>query len=213
MAKYYKREIADLNGVGSPQYRYEIRSAGNVDLKELAQRVHNRHHTLSVAELEGIMSDFISEMATQLASGRSVTLDELGCFSLGIGLRKDRQADAGADVSGEPNARSLCVRNVSLKVNPHFLNRVDNMCRLEREEGGAAQISVSPYSSEERVARAVGFMTREGFMRIADYARLNNVSKSVASRELARLDADPASPIIADGRGPARVYRLSGSVE
>ena len=36
MPYYYKRKLNDLNGTGKKVFRYEIRSEGNVTLRDLA---------------------------------------------------------------------------------------------------------------------------------------------------------------------------------
>ena len=209
MAEYFKREIADLNGTGKKQYRYEVRSNGHYGLKQLAKEVHKHYRTIDASELEGIATSFLEEMAEALANGYSVTLGELGNFSLSIG-KKDKELDepTEGETGSEPNARSLCVRGINFKANKRYVQDVNHLCKLEREYGGTAHLHTSPYSQEERIARAVAYVRQKGFLRIDNYAALNGISPTKASRELRQLDGTPGFPLTSDGRGPGKVYRL-----
>lgn len=220
MPYYYKREINDLNGTGKTQYRYEVRSEGNVTLENLAHVVQRRYRALSEGEVYGIVSQTIDALANALADGHNVTLDGLGNFSIGIGLvdkksgRRRRSipdiptalAPEQAEDESEPNARSIGVRTVHFKVSRDLIHEVDRRCKLQREPGGAAHIRQSPYTLEERIQRALTYIDINGFMRLDDYARLGNLSRTVASEELKSLCADPESPISSNGAGNTKVF-------
>lgn len=209
MAEYFKREIADLNETGKKQYRYELRSRGSAGLKALARQVHKRYRMLDATELEGIAEDFIDEMAALLTEGYSVTLGNLGSFSLSIGLIDKKHPEQTEDeAEGEPNARSLYVRGINFKANKRYVSDINNKCHLQRESGGTAHLHPSPYSLEQRIARAVSYIRQNGFLRIANYAGINGISISAASRELRQLDGTPDFPLRSDGRGPSKVYRM-----
>ena len=68
------------------------------------------------------------------------------------------------------------------------------------------KLSVSPYSLEERIARALEYIDAHKFMRIEDYARLNNLSRTAASVELKAIIDDPESPCAPEGRGTHKVW-------
>ncbi len=213
MAEYFKQEIADLNGTGRKQYRYEIRSRGNIDLAMLCERLHRRYRTVETAELCGIVENLLREMLTSMAEGYSVTLGRLGSFSLGIGLRHATtepatEEDTGTDTEREPNARSLCVRNIRFKAGRDFVRQANLLCKLRREEGGSVSLRTSPFTPEERMRRATDYVRAHGFIRIGQYATLNDLSPTAASRELRRMCSESQSALVADGRGPSKVYRL-----
>lgn len=221
MPYYYKREINDLNGTGKTQYRYEVRSEGCVGLDYLAHIVQRRYRALSEGEVYGIVSSTIDALTNALAEGRSVTLDGLGNFSIGIGLidktskysrwsvheipsamAQEETEEGGA----EPNARSIGVRTVHFKASRDLIGEVDRRCKLKREPGGAAHIRQSPYTRDERIRRALAYIDMNGFMRLDDYARLGGLSRTVASQELRALCADPEAPITSDGARNTKVY-------
>ena len=89
MPYYYKREINDLSGTGKKVFRYEIRSEGVASLSHLAYEVHKRYRALGEGEVEGILMTFLDVVKAALAEGRTVSLEDFGSFSLGIGLKDE----------------------------------------------------------------------------------------------------------------------------
>ena len=150
-----------------------------------------------------------------------MTLDGLGNFSIGIGLidKKSPKRRRGtpdipsaiapveqSEGGAEPNARSIGVRTVHFKAARDLIREVDRRCKLQREPGGTAHIRQSPFTREERIQRALDYIGINGFMRLDDYARLGNLSRTVASEELKAICADPESPIDSNGAGNAKVF-------
>jgi len=66
--------------------------------------------------------------------------------------------------------------------------------------------SPSPYSSEERLQRALQHIDRHGFITLQEYANLNSLSYTSASRELAKLVLDPNSGIKVKGAASHKVW-------
>lgn len=63
------------------------------------------------------------------------------------------------------------------------------------ETWGVSRIKDRVYSKEERIARALELIDKEGFITLYDYANINHFSRSVASKELKKITADNFSPI------------------
>jgi predicted HTH transcriptional regulator len=66
--------------------------------------------------------------------------------------------------------------------------------------------SPSPYTLEERLQRALSHIDQHGFITLQEYANLNRLSYSTASRELAKLVADPQSGIKPKGAASHKVW-------
>jgi hypothetical protein len=64
----------------------------------------------------------------------------------------------------------------------------------------------SPYSLEERLQRALNHIDKHGFITLQEYANLNHLNYSTASRELAKLVLDPNSGIKAKGAASHKVW-------
>lgn len=206
MAYYYKREIADLNGTGRRQFRYELRSEGLVGLKQLAAQLQRQHRAMSVGEIQGLGEALVRTMMENLADGYTVSIDGLGVFSLSLGLRdEERKTREGG---AEPNARSVGVRGVNFRPERRFVREVDVLCRqgLKHEPYGNVEIRRPQGTREERAQRALRFIREHGFMRLPDFATLCGLSHSTASRELQALCKDPAVPIQAEGRRSHKIY-------
>ena len=209
MPYYYKREIPDLNGTGEKQYRYELRSEGTTDLRRLARLAIRRFHSMTEGEVMGLVTVLTEEMAHEMANGRTVSIDGLGSFSLSLGVEHRRSHYDEEDAAGrETNARSVRVRGVNFRVSSELVNEVDRHCRghLHREGGGPVSLRHSTLSRNERMGMALRHIREHGFLRLADYARLVNVSRTVASLQLRDFHDDPSVPICAQGHGPSKVW-------
>lgn len=204
MLEFYTRERNDLNHEGKTSLTYEVRSKGTCDLSRLAYYVHKRYRAISEGELEGIAEDFLTEMINMLADGYSVSLGRLGNFSVKIGLRPD----ATANESSRHNSRSLCVKGLKFKTTKGFIRDLNQKCNIVSEGGGVQHLHRSPYTLEERIQRAVAFLEEKHIMRIYDYAYLNKLSRTAASKELRTLDRNPSVPIVSKGSGPSKCFVL-----
>ena len=177
-----------------------------------------RHHTLSTDELVKLMSHYSTSiqpnilraaldalaqtMAMELADGHNVRIDGLGTFSLSIGFDDDKPTELSSD--DDPLLyRRVVPKKVNFRVSERLLGEVRRNAHFERdEEVRVKKLSVSPYSLEERIARALAHIE---FMRIEDYAVLNNLSRTAASVELKAITNDPESPFATEGKGTHKV--------
>lgn len=208
MLTYYKREIADLNGTGEKQYRYEVRSSGTYDLESLAQKLRQSYRSIGASEVVGIVNGVVQAMAKALAEGYTVSIDGLGSFSLSLGMHEYSANTRPEEQQGEPNASRIYVRGVNVRVLPDLVKDINLLCcgRFRRETGGAVAIRQPRGTREQRIEQALALIREQGYMRLADYARLMQISHSTASRELKSFCQDPDVPIRASGRGPSRLF-------
>ena len=65
---------------------------------------------------------------------------------------------------------------------------------------------LTPLCLEERLQRALNHIDKHGFITLQEYANLNKLNYSTASRELSKLVADPSSGIKAKGAGSHKVW-------
>ena len=207
MPQYYIRERKDLNHEGETLKTYEVRSRGNVNLRQLAQKVGRHYRAISEGELQGIAEQFIEEMLGELADGYSVTLGELGNFSIRIGLTEEAKAEEACE--HRRNSRSLCVNGLRFSPGKTFIQELDRKCKLTSEGSGYQSLHRSPYSREERIQLAIDYLKAHPLMRLDDYAALTHLSRTTASTELRAFADDPSIPIRSDGVRSAKVYVLS----
>jgi len=88
MAVNYK--IAPINNSrfpeGNPSHRVSLVTKGNVGIEELAEQI-NIMSSCSPGDLCGIIRNLVTLIANELAAGQTVTLEDLGTFSLSAELK------------------------------------------------------------------------------------------------------------------------------
>ncbi len=213
MPKYYKREIADLNNTGKRQYRYELHTWGNVDIEQLAVYMHRKMHLLSVGDFVAIVHEMSDVIAQRLAAGFSVSLGNMGSFSLSLGLLDYEKRTPQVRRGGEPNARRIGVKGVNFKVNPKFVKKIDTLCygTFKRDRGGTRTLRQPTVPRDKRIQRALDYIRTHGMLRVMEYVTLSGLSRTSASLELRQFMDDPTVPITGVGRGSHRVYVESKS--
>ena len=71
---------------------------------------------------------------------------------------------------------------------------------------GFGTFSLSLAFEDERIARALEIIEKNGVLTLSDYASINNLSRTAASMELKELTDDKTSPIDSVGRGSHKVW-------
>ena len=206
MAKYIKKEIVDLNGKGATQAYYRMKTWRKLETEAFVKRCHDLNSAFSESILKGALAALTQQLAYELANGYSVKLDGLGVFNAKIGLCKDKEQDDFSEDGTRRNAASLQVTGVSLKVDKELVKAINKDCDLER--GDDERLSRQTYTLEQRIERARDFIRKNGYMRSYEYAQLNGLAKSTASRELIRITSDPRSGIRSEGCKSSKVYLL-----
>ena len=96
------------------------------------------------------------------------------------------------------------VKGVNFKVDKRLVDEINKENTFERTTVNPS--SPSPYTPEERLQRALSHIDEHGFITLQEYANLNRLSYTTASRELAKLVADPHSGIKAKGAASHKVW-------
>lgn len=205
MAKYIKKEMADMRQTGVKQVCYRLKSNGTVDLGDLARRIA-RSSTFAEAEIKGVVLSLIEEVVDRMASGHSVHIDGLGTLTPKIGLREDAETEVLDGEGAKRNARSLHVTGVSFRADKGLVRTLDSKCRLEK--GAVSRIRRSKYTEEQRLEKARRFLQEHTVMRLGDYYRMVGLSRTTASLELRKWERDPATGIRSEGSYSAKVYVL-----
>ena len=203
MAQYIKQEMPDLHNKGRNKCFYRIASRGNITQDQMIKEMC-RHTGLNHGNVRAVFTLMAETMHDYLAKGYSVTLDEIGNFSLSLGLKQGKDEEDLNSDEPKHNARSIHVTGVNFRVNKRFLRGIDQDCKLERT--GISRLNRSPYTKEQRLLMAVDYIQQHTFMRIDDYVSLTKLPKSTASHELREYAFTDNSPIKQSGRGSSLVY-------
>ena len=204
MAQYIKQEMPNLNGTEEPQVYYRLKTNRNISSKEFVKHISRNDSAVDRGEIEGVLIRIADGLAELLGNGYSVTLDGVGTFKAGLGLKRDKEMDSFEEDETKRNARSLQLKGVNYRADKELIKKASQHCKLERE--GIARIHRSPYSKEERLTLALEYLEKHGAMKVANYMELTGLSRTAATLELQEFRRDITSGIDFIGRGSAKVY-------
>ena len=147
-------------------------------------------------------------MKSYLPMGHTMKIDNLGVFSLSLEFADDKaDVDNQQEEQGKKAQKKyhhVRVKGVNFKVDKKLVDDINKENTFERTP--STPTSPSPYTLEERLQRALSHIDRHGFITLQEYANLNGLNYSTASRELSKLVADPYSGIKAKGAGSHKVW-------
>ena len=205
MAKYIKKEMADMRQNGVKQVCYRLKSNGTEERGDLARRCA-RGTTFAEAEIKGVVMALVEEMVESMARGHSVHIDGLGTLMARIGLWENAEPEVLDGEGRKRNAQSLHVTGVSFRADKEMVRQLDSRCKLEK--GSVSRIRKSKYTEEQRLEKARRFLQEHTVMRLGDYYRMVGLSRTAASLELRKWAMNPSSGITSEGSYSAKVYIL-----
>lgn len=204
MAKYIKQEMPDITGKGEHQVYYRMQTERNIGAAEFVEEVAGLGTGLSEGAVTHVLEQMVQTMARLLADGHTVTIGGLGTFRTAIGVMEGKEQDTFDADESKRNAQSIEVKGVNFRADKALVKDIRVQCRLER--GKESRLHRSPYTREERLARALAFMEEHTVLRVPDYVRLTGLSRTTASLELRELCQDPTSGIRSMGQRASKVY-------
>lgn len=207
MAKYKLQEMSDMRDEGKRRVYPKMVPYRTLSRKEFVEQMQSYHRDLSQGTIEAVLTDVEDVLVRMLSMGYNVNLEGLGTFSLSLGFEDDKPKEMQTD-DDMMKYRKVGVKNVNFNSSPEFVKAVkmETDCDLEREMSGVKVIRKQLYSKEERIARALEVIEKNGVLTLGDYASVNNLSRTSASMELKKLTNDKTSPIDSLGRGSHKVW-------
>ena len=207
MAKYKLQEMGDMRYDGKRRVYPKMVTNRTLSRKEFVKMMQHYHRGISESTTEAVLTDVVDMLADMLSMGYNVNLEGFGTFSLSLGFEDDKPTEMQTD-DDMMKYRKVGVKNVNFNSSPEFVKAVkmETDCDLEREMSGVKVIRKQLYSKEERIARALDVIEKNGVLTLGDYASINNLSRTSASMELKELTNDKTSPIDSLGRGSHKVW-------
>ncbi len=196
--------MPDIAGKGEHQVYYRMQTERNIGAAEFVEEVAGLGTGLSEGAVTHVLEQMVQTMARLLADGHTVTIGGLGTFRTAIGVMEGKEQDTFDADESKRNAQSIEVRGVNFRADRALVKDIRVQCRLER--GKESRLHRSPYTREERLARALAFMEEHTVLRVPDYVRLTGLSRTTASLELRELCQDPTSGIRSMGQRASKVY-------
>lgn len=181
------------------------------DYDKVVELVHTNSPAFSEATVRGVLDTLAVVMKSYLPMGHTMKIDNLGVFSLSLEFA-DNETDADnqqktletQETGSKKKYHHVKVKGVNFKVDKRLVEAINKENTFERTSGNPS--SPSPYSLEERLQRALNHIDKYGFITLQEYANLNRLSYSSASRELSKLVLDPSSGIKAKGAASHKVW-------
>ena len=207
MAKYKLQELNDMRDEGKRRVYPKMVTNRTLSRKEFVKMMQNYHRGISESTTEAVLTDVVDMLTDMLSMGYNVNLEGFGTFSLSLGFEDDKPKEMQTD-DDMMKYRKVGVKNVNFNSSPEFVKAVkmETDCDLEREMSGVKVIRKQLYSREERIARALEVIEKNGVLTLGDYASINNLSRTSASLELKEITADRTSPIGSMGSGSHKVW-------
>ena len=205
MPKYKLQEMYDVRQTGERRVYPKLDAYRLLDAEEFIEKMHSYDRAISPSVIRAVLMNLSDTLKRMLSLGYTVKVDELGTISLSLDFDDDkpkvmRQAD------DKMAYRHVTVKNVNFKVDPSLLKDLRYETELEREMSGVKVIKKQLFTLEQRIERALAVIERDGFIRLTDYAAINNLSRTSASQELKQICADPDGSLEAKGRGSHKVW-------
>ncbi len=204
MAEYSMQEMVDLNNEGKTLVYPKLIINQCVDSRELAKQL-TPGSAFSEGEILGVIKDLGPYIARNMAEGRSVKINGLGLFVPTLGYKKGVERQQADGEGGKRNATSLMVTGVKFRPERSLLNDINEHCKL-RKSWRKFDRRISPYTEEERLAKTLAYIEKNGLITHAEYVEISGLSRTSASRELNKWASDKTTGIEAKGRAPHRVF-------
>ena len=200
MAKYKLQEMPDVHHDGKRRVYPKMIINRTLSRKEFVEMMHSYHRGTSPSMVEAVLIDVEDMLVRMLSMGYNVSLGNMGHYSLSLEFKDDKPAEM-RDEDDKMTYRRVGVKSVNYKAAPEFVKEVmlETDRNLERDMGGVKRVLKSNYTREERIARALQVIEKNGFISLDDYAQLNNMSRTVASSDLKQITDDPQSLICSHG--------------
>ena len=209
MANYVIKEMPTGMGNGSEGKSFpKMQVYTEFDYDKVVELVHTNSPAFSEATVRGVLDTLAVVMKSYLPMGHTMKIDNLGVFSLSLEFA-DNETDADSqqeeqNVDSKKKYHHVRVKSVNFKVDKRLVDGINKENTFERASGNPS--SPSPYTPEERLQRALNHIDKHGFITLQEYANLNSLSYSTASRELSKLVLDPHSGIKPKGAASHKVW-------
>lgn len=199
--------MTDLRNEGKRRVYPKMVVNSTMSRKKFVDMMQSYHPGTSPSMVEAVLMEVEDMLVRMLSMGYNVNLGSLGTYSLSLGFEDDKPTEM-QDEDDKMLYRKVGVKDINYKASPELLKKVkrETDAYLERDMGGVSQILKTKYTREERIARALKVIDEKGFIGLTDYANINNLSRTVASKELHEITNDESSPIESVGQHSHKVW-------
>ena len=210
MAKYVLQELPEEMTDGKLIVYPKMQTYSLHDYETVIQHMHDYAGGISEGMIRGVFEALVSVMKSWMPMGHNIKIDGLGVFSLTLGFDEsspsEKAAMENADDNPKTKYRHVCIKGINFKPDPKLLQALNKEATFERGEVDVQVPQKTKLSLDERLAKAKAIIAKNGFMTLYDYANATHQSRSVASKDLQKIVADPTSGITTRGSHSHKVW-------
>jgi len=210
MPKYILQELPEEMTDGKKIVFPKMQTYTLHDYETVIQHMRDYAGSFSEGTIRGVFDTLASVMVSWMPMGHNIKIDGLGVFSLTLGFDESSPSEKAAlkntDDDPKTKYRHVCIKGINFKPDPKLLQALNKEATFERGEVEAQVPQKTKLSREERITVAKAIIEKNGFMTLYDYANATHQSRSVASKDLRQIVADPTSGITTRGTHSHKVW-------
>ena len=210
MAKYILKEMAEGMADGHKALYPKMQTYSLHDYETVIEHMRDYAGNISGGMIKAVFDALVSVMKSWMPMGHNIKIDGLGVFSLTLGFDEsspsEKAAIENADDNPKTKYRHVCIKGINFKPDPKLLLALNKEATFERSEANVQVAQKTKLSLEERLEKAKAIIAKNGFMTLYDYANATHQSRSVASKDLRQIVADPNSGITTRGSHSHKVW-------
>ena len=180
------------------------------DYETVIEHMHDYAGSFSEGMIRGVFDALVSVMKSWMPMGHNIKIDGLGVFSLTLGFDESSPLEKAElkNTADDPKTkyRHVCIKGINFKPDQKLLQALNKEATFERGESDVQVPQKIKLSREERLEKAKAIIAKNGFMTLYDYANATHQSRSVASKDLRQIVADPTSGITTRGSHSHKVW-------
>ena len=205
MAKYLLQEMNDVRNTGKRTVYPKMVTDQTLTTKEFIDELHKHLRTVDKGVLTGVMCGMADTLSSLLSRGYNVTLDDIGTFSMSLKFIDDKSTEIQEE-DDRLLYRRVGVKDINFKTSPEMLHELRKETKFERVMTGARVLKKNLYTLEQRIENALAIIDDKGHITLGEYAQVNNLSRTTASKELAKISSDPNMPIDYTGQASHKIW-------
>ena len=210
MPKYVLQELPEEMTDGKKIVYPKMQTYSLHDYETVIEHMRDYAGSFSEGTIKGVFDALASVMESWMPMGHNIKIDGLGVFSLTLGFDEsslsEKEALKNADNDPKTKYRHVCIKGINFKPDQKLLQALNKEATFERGESDVQVPQKTTLTREERIARAKAIIAKNGFMTLYDYANATHQSRSVASKDLRQIVADPTSGITTRGNHSHKVW-------
>ncbi len=210
MANFILQELAKGMGDGKQTVYPKMLTYTRFDYDKVVEKIHDVSPSFSTGNIRGVLDAFVQTLERWLPMGHTLKVDGLGVFSMSLEFADEKtpaQEDiAEGTVEQKTEYRHVHAKTVNFRVDRRLVDNINAEATFDRVMPGVKRTRKSKYSKEQRLKRSLSLIDKLGYITLNDYAALNEVSRSAASKDLNQFAADASSEITYRGNGTHKTW-------